>query len=328
MAGGYGMTNRYARQMILPEVDASGQQALSRAHILIIGAGALGVPALQYLVGAGVGRITLVDPDRIEESNLHRQPLYRMGDIGCFKAETAAQSLVGLNPDCQITPILEWLGPANARALVTTADIVLDCADSYAVSYILSDECLAAGKPLISASALGLEGYVGGYCGGAPSLRAVFPSPSENGATCASAGVLGPVVGMIGCLQARMALGVILGIAPSPLGQFIRMDSAMRISQFRFDRAPESAGPRFITRADLRKGDLVVDLRDADEAPQKATPDALRLPGYGPLGPLPEPGGRAVIACRSGLRAWRAANHLATRWTGEIALMALQGETE
>lgn len=320
--------SRYARQMILPEIGAGGQSRLSAAHVLIVGAGALGVPALQYLVGAGVGRITLVDPDRIEETNLHRQPLYRMPDLGAFKAEVAAQSLAGLNPEVGVTPVLASLTPENAAALVAAADLVMDCADSYAVSYILSDECLAAGKPLISASVLGLEGYVGGYCGGAPSLRAVFPSPSDNTATCASAGVLGPVVGMLGCLQARMALGALLGLEPSPLGQFIRMDAAMRFSQFRFDRAPETAGPRFVARQALRASDLVIDLRDALEAPQKATPDALRMPDYGLQGPLPEPGARAVIACRSGLRAWRAAHHLATRWTGDIALMALQGETE
>lgn len=320
--------SRYARQMILPEVGPEGQARLGATHVLIVGAGALGVPALQYLTGAGVGRITLVDADGIEATNLHRQPLYRMADIGRPKAEVAAEVMAGLNPEVRVTPLLDWLTPANAADLVARADLVLDCADSYAASYILSDVCFAAGKPLISASALGLEGYVGGYCGGAPSLRAVFPDPSGNGATCATAGVLGPVVGTLGALQAQMALRVLLGIAPSPLGLFIRMDADLRFSQFRFDRAPESPGPRFIARADLRDSDLVIDLRPEDEAPVTATPDALRLPDYGATGPLPDPGRRIVIACRSGLRAWRAANRLTGRWSGEIALLALQGETE
>ncbi|MDF3605110.1 HesA/MoeB/ThiF family protein [Paracoccus sp. DMF-8] len=318
--------NRYARQMILPEIGATGQARLTDAHVLVVGAGALGVPVLQYLTGAGVGRITLVDPDVIEVTNLHRQPLYAENQQGQHKAVAARIAMQRLNSQVTVTPVLDWLTPANAPELVANADLVLDCADSYAASYTLSDACLAAGKPLISASALGLEGYVGGYCGGAPSLRAVFPDPTEGGATCATAGVLGPVVGMLGAMQARMALGVLLGLEPSPLGLFIRMDAAMRISQFRFDKAPEAPGPRFIARGDLRGGDLVIDLRDAAEAPVTATPDALRLPGYGATGPLPEPGGRAVIACRSGLRAWRAANHLSERWPGEIALLALQGE--
>lgn len=317
---------RYARQTILPEVGDAGQARLTASHVLVVGAGALGVPVLQYLTGAGVGRITLVDPDVIEVSNLHRQPLYAEDQQGQHKAVAARIAMQRLNSLVRVDPVLDWLTPANAPDLVAGADLVLDCADSYAASYTLSDACLAAGKPLISASALGLEGYVGGYCGGAPSLRAVFPDPTEGGATCATAGVLGPVVGMLGAMQARMALAVLLGLQPSPLGLFIRMDSAMRISQFRFDRAPESPGPRFIARSDLRAGDLVIDLRDAAEAPATATPDALRLPGYGATGPLPEPGGRAVIACRSGLRAWRAANRLSERWPGEIALLALQGE--
>lgn len=320
--------SRYARQEILPGIGAEGQARLARARVLVVGAGALGVPVLQYLTGAGLGQITLVDPDVIEVGNLHRQPIYAESDRGRHKALAAQAAMARLNSEVTITPRLEWLTAANAPGLVAAADVVLDCADSYAVSYILSDCCLTAGKPLISASVLGLQGYVGGYCATAPSLRAVFPDPSDNAATCASAGVLGPVVGMLGCLQARMALGVILGLKPTPLGLVTRVDDAMRMSQFRFDAAPEAPGPRFISRGDLRDGDLVIDLRGTEEAPAPATPDALRLPGYGVDGPLPAPGARAVLACRSGLRAWRAAGLLATRWNGEIALLALQGEEE
>ncbi|WP_134680841.1 HesA/MoeB/ThiF family protein [Paracoccus ravus] len=314
--------SRYARQMILPEVGADGQHRLASAHVLITGAGGLGVPALQYLVAAGIGRITLVDPDRIEETNLHRQPIYRLEDIGQPKAEAAAGFAARLNPSVEVHALVETLTPANAPELVAKADIVLDCADSYAASYTLSDACLVAGKPLISASALGLSGYVGGFCGGAPSLRALFPDPPDSGQTCASAGVLGPVVGILGCLQAQMALAALLGLAPSPLGQFTRLEQG-RLTQFRFDGAPEADGPRFIARDQIHDSDLVIDLRPEDEAPRKATPQALRLPGYGPAGPLPEPGQRVVLACRSGLRSWRAADELSRRWNGEITLLAL-----
>lgn len=316
--------NRYARQMILPEIGRSGQERLQKAHVLVVGAGALGVPVMQYLTGAGVGRITVVDRDVIEVSNLHRQPLYRESQTGQHKAVAAQQAMQQLNSDVEISPVLEWLTPANAADLVEKADLVMDCADSHAVSYTLSDVCLAAHKPLISASALGLEGYVGGYCAGAPSLRAIFPDPTDAGATCASAGVLGPIVGILGCLQARMALGVLLELKPSPLGMMIRMDAAMRLSQFRFDQAPEGSGPRFIALEDLKPGDLVIDLRTSDEASIPATPDCLRMPEYGATGPLPDADGRVVIACRSGLRAWRAAHRLAGRWQGEVALLALQ----
>lgn len=318
--------SRYLRQMVLPQVDAEGQERIEAAEVLVIGAGGLGVPVLQYLAGAGIGRITLLDPDTVEETNLHRQPLYRMKDLGRPKVQAAALAVARLNPSVLVAGRREALTPANAPALVAAADLVLDCADSYAASYTLSDACLAAGKPLISASALGLSGYVGGFCGTAPSLRALFPDPPDSGQTCATAGVLGPVVGMLGCLQAQMALAVILGLEPSPLGQFTRLDAG-RITQFRFDGAPESPGPRFIAREDIRDTDLVIDLRDRDEAPRKATRQALRMPGYGPSGPLPEPGQRAVLACRSGLRSWRAAEALARRWDGEITLLALGDET-
>ena len=318
--------SRYSRQMILPEVGAKGQARLAAAHVLVVGAGGLGVPVLQYLAGAGIGRITLVDPDRVEVTNLHRQPIYGPF-LGQPKALAAAAFVHGLNPEVQVTPRVEWLTPATAPALVAGADLVLDCADSFAVSYTLSDTCLPAGKPLISASVLGLAGYVGGFCGGAPSLRAVFPDLPDSLATCATAGVLGPVVGMFGTLQAQMALAVLTGLTPSPLGQLVRHDMAgFRSSSFRFDGAPEPEDrPHcFVSREDLRPGDFVVDLRPEAEAPVPAAPHALRLlpEAFGPQGPPPAPGQRAVFACRTGLRAWRAADRLRPHWPGEIALLA------
>lgn len=126
---------------------------------------------------------------------------------------------------------------------------------------------------------------------------------------------------MLGCLQAQMALEVVLELTPSPLGQFIRYQAG-RFTQFRFDGAPEQTGPRFIAPAEIAAEDLVIDLRPASEAPRKATPGALRIPGYGASGPLPQPGQRAILACRSGLRAWRAAQDLRQRWSGDITLLA------
>ena len=194
---------RYARQIALPEVGPAGQDRLRAARVLVVGAGGLGVPVLHYLAGAGVGSITVVDGDRVEEANLHRQPLYRMDDLGRSKAEAAAQALRALNPDVVTQPQTRWLDPACAPDLVAEADVVLDCADTFAASLTLSDACRDADLPLISGSALGLTGYAGGFCGGAPSLRAVFPDLPQTAASCASAGVLGPVVAMIGAVQAQ-----------------------------------------------------------------------------------------------------------------------------
>lgn len=321
---------RYDRQTCLPEVGAQGQERLTDTHALVVGAGGLGAPVLQYLVGAGVGRITIVDPDIVSRSNLHRQTLFREQDVGQPKASTAALVLAQLNSDCAITPIFAPLDPSNAVSLVGQADIVLDCADSFAVSYILSDTCLIAGTPLISASVLGFEGYVGGFCGTAPSLRAVFPDLPQRAATCATAGVMGPVVGTLGAMQAQMAISQVLALSPSPLGQVMTLDMrSFRSSGFRFDTAPEPSQPlRFIAPSDVSTSDFVVELRDQSEAPIPVTANAQRLavPDFDTTRPLPMNGQRAVLTCRSGLRAWQAARKLQSYWTGDISLIAM-GDT-
>lgn len=314
--------NRYARQMVLPDVGAAGQERLARAQVLVVGAGGLGCPALQYLAGAGVGRITLVDGDLVDETNLHRQPLYAMRQIGQPKAQAAAAQLAALNPQVAVTPRVEWLTPANAPDLVAAADVVLDCADTFAAGLTLSDACMAAGRPLIAASALALSGYALGCCGGAPSLRAVFPDLPLRGATCATAGVMGPVVGMIGALQAQMALAALLGLGPSPLGRLVSFDAATwRMGGFRFDGAPEPEAPLpFIAESQIAPGDVLVDLR-AESAPFRA--EARHLPPERIAHLDPPDGARVVLACRTGLRAHNAGRALQSIWPGRIALLAL-----
>lgn len=323
---------RYARQTILPEMGDAGQDRLARARVLVVGAGGLGVPVLQYLAAAGVGRITLVDPDRVEVTNLHRQPLYRMADIGRAKVDAAREALLALNPDVTVTGLQQWLDPGNVGMLVAGQDVALDCADSFAASYCLSDACRDAGVPMISASALGMGGYAGGFCGGAPSLRAVFPDLPDRAASCATAGVLGPVVATLGAVQAQMALSVLLGLAPSPLGQMVTLDAAgWRMGGFRFNLAPEPLRPLpFVARDQILPADLAIDLRGVEEAALPATPHALRLSPAEFLRdtPRPGPGQRVVICCRSGLRAWAAARHLQDHWQGEIALAAIPPEEQ
>ena len=315
---------RYARQIALPEVGPGGQDRLRAARILVVGAGGLGVPILHYLAGAGVGAITVVDGDRVEEANLHRQPLYRMDDLGLPKAEAAAQALCALNPDVVVRPEARWLDPACAPGLVADADIVLDCADTFAASLTLSDACRDAGRPLISGSALGLSGYAGGFCGGAPSLRAVFPDLPQTAASCASAGVLGPVVAMIGAVQAHMALAVMLGLMPTPLGAMLIFDAkTLHASRFRFDAATEPRrAHEFVAISQIRQDDLVVDLRA--EAPAPFHPDAVHLPSerLTELTPSPDTA-RVVLACRTGLRAFNTARTLAERWHDPIGLLAI-----
>ncbi|KIC33204.1 HesA/MoeB/ThiF family protein [Leisingera sp. ANG-S5] len=316
--------SRYARQMVLPEVGAEGQARLARAHVLVVGAGGLGCPVLQYLSGAGVGRITVMDGDMVEESNLHRQVLYSMADIGLPKVEAARQHLLAANPGLQFTAQARYLDAANAEQMVAGVDLVVDAADSFAVSYILSDECLRQGKMLVSASALGQSGYAGGFCGGAPSLRAIFPDLPAQAATCATAGVMGPVVGMIGALQAQLVLKALLGHQPSPLGQlFVFRMGEMQVSTFRFDEAeePGEALP-FIAAAHISPDDTVVELRDTAEAPKLLAPQARRIARAElTAAGLPRES-RIVLCCRSGLRAWGAAQDLRQAGYSDLALLA------
>ncbi|WP_291732412.1 ThiF family adenylyltransferase [Leisingera sp. F5] len=316
--------SRYTRQMILPEVGAEGQERLSRAHILVVGAGGLGCPVLQYLGGAGVGCITLMDGDVVEESNLHRQVLYTMGDLGQPKAEAARRHLLAAHPALQVTARIAPLDAANAAGMVAAADLVVDAADSFAVSYILSDECRRQGKMLISASALGQSGYAGGFCGGGPSLRAVFPDLPAQAATCATAGVMGPAVGMIGALQAQLALKSLLDHQPSPRGQlFVFRLGDLQISSFRFDEAaePEDALP-FTSAAHITADDTVIELRDAAEAPGLPAPQARRIARADLLAAELPRKGRIVLCCRTGLRAWGAASDLKAAGYGDLALLA------
>lgn len=322
------MSDRYARQTVLPEVGADGQARLGRASVTVIGAGGLGCAVLPYLAAAGVGHLDIVDHDLIEESNLHRQPLYRMSELGQPKALAARAAMAALNPGVRAAAHVERLRPDNAASLIASSDVVVDAADSFAVTYVLSDACEIAAKPLVSASVLGLSGYVGAFCGGAPSYRAVFPELPPSAGSCADAGVLGTAVGVIGTLQAHFTLAILLGWQPAVLGRLIHVDfRSLHIGGFSFTGARDSSALSiaFIAPAEIAPSDIVIDLRGLDEAPQSPFPTALRL-GVEALESaahhLPrEP--RIVLCCRSGVRAWRAARALEAQGHRNLALIAL-----
>lgn len=315
--------NRYARQMKLPEVGEEGQRRLSRSNVLVIGSGGLGCPVLQYLAGAGVGNIVIVDPDTVSETNLHRQPIYTMHDIGKYKAKTAAAYIRAINTDVHAQAHCTALDPDNAVDWVKTADIVIDAADSFAVSYTLSDICLSTNTPLISASVLGQRGYIGGFCHTAPSLRAVFPELPKTNATCASAGVLGPVVGVLGALQAQLAIQVMLHHNPSPMGRIHSIDLANFVfSSFSFQDASEPDHKfSFISKRGLLDNDQVFDLRDTHEMPVNVTPTTIRVTPE-TIQKINLTDHRVVLCCRTGMRAWQAANLLAHRHNQNIVLLA------
>jgi molybdopterin/thiamine biosynthesis adenylyltransferase/rhodanese-related sulfurtransferase len=315
--------DRYARQTMLAELGTAGQARIASANVLVVGAGGLGCAVLQYLCAAGVGRLVVVDHDGVEEGNLHRQPLYRMTDIGRRKADAAREALMALNPDVSVRPVCERLTPANAPALIDNADVVVDAADSFAVTYTLSDACMRAHKPLISASVLGLSGYTGVFCGDSPSYRAVFPDIPAQVGSCATAGVLGTAVGVMGTMQAHLTLSILLGLTPP--ARLITFDfRTLRIGGFSFAgaREPAEGGPHFIAASQVTSGDLTVDLRGVDEAPVPAFPSSLRIASDA-IDQIADPSRRIVLCCRSGIRAWRAATRLRARGVTNLALIAL-----
>lgn len=322
------MTERYARQTVLPEVGAAGQARLAGATVLVVGAGGLGCAVLSYLAAAGVGQLVIVDHDRVEESNLHRQPLYRMSDLGRPKVEAAQAALAALNPAVRVVAHGTRLTPANAAALVAAAEVVLDAADSFAVTYVLSDACRAAQRPLVSASVVGLAGYVGVFCGDAPSYRAVFPDMPRAAGSCAESGVLGTAVGTLGALQAHLTLALLLQWQPPVSGRLLSIDfRTLHLGGFSFAGAaePEAVPLAFIAPAAVEERDLVIDLRSLAETPVSPFAGALRLEVQAleqQQVTLPD-APRIVLCCRSGVRAWRAARALQRRGHVNLALIAL-----
>lgn len=321
------MSDRYSRQRILPEVGEQGQARLAAASVLVVGAGGLGSPVLSTLAGAGTGRLMVVDHDRVEESNLHRQPLFRMDDLGRLKVEAAREALLAYNPEVAIEAVAVRLDPGNADRLVRGADVVVDAVDSLAVTYILSDACRDASKPLVSASVLGQQGYVGAFCGGGPSYRTVFPDLPMAAGSCAANGVLGSAVAMVGALQAHMVLQLVLGLEPSPLGRLVTLDlTTLTFGGFSFAGALEpTAVLPFVAKEAIGEGDCVVDLRGTDEVPHPVTGAAIRLTNAViEAGTVPLPRDRRiVVCCRSGIRAHRAARALQAQGFTDLALLAV-----
>jgi adenylyltransferase/sulfurtransferase len=203
----------YARQRSLPEVD---QTQLKAARVLMVGAGGLGCPALLYLAGAGVGRITIVDPDRVEVSNLHRQVLYGIDDLGMPKATAAARRLRALNPLIEIEAVEDRVDSTSAMDLVEAHDLVLDGTDRLDTKFLLNRVCVGLDKPLIVASVHRFEGQLQVVTSDGPCLQCLWPEPPEDGCvgTCAETGVLGITPGLLGAMQAAESIKLLLSMSP------------------------------------------------------------------------------------------------------------------
>ena len=240
---------RYARQLTLPEVGEAGQRRLMQARVLLVGAGGLGSPAALYLAAAGVGHLTLIDDDRVERSNLHRQVLHRDACAGESKVRSGVATLRALNPTIEVVGREVRLTEANARELLSGQHVVIDGSDNFATRYVLNDACVALGIPHVHGSVFRFEGQVSVFWprrpgNPGPCYRCLYPEPPppELAPSCAEAGVLGVVPGIIGLLQAAETLKLLLGAGELLVGRMLHYDGLRgSIDEFEVTRDPRCA---------------------------------------------------------------------------------------
>jgi adenylyltransferase/sulfurtransferase len=233
---------RYSRQIMLPQVDIAGQQALLDSHVLIIGAGGLGSPASMYLAAAGVGKLTLVDNDTVELSNLQRQLAHAESDLGANKVDSAAATLRAINSDVEIVALNRRVGTAELGELVSSADVVLDATDNVETRFAINRACLAAKVPLVSGAAIRLEGQIAVFDSrqsDSPCYECLYKGGEGGDLTCADNGVFAPVVGIIGSMQALEALKLIAQFGDTLVGRLLLFDaSSMQWREMKLPRDP------------------------------------------------------------------------------------------
>src|ERR1700689_3205000 len=327
----------YSRQTLLKEVGAAGQATLARSRVLIVGAGGLGSPVLQYVVGAGVGFLGLVDADVLHASNLHRQPIYALNEVGEPKAALAQAAAARLNPSVRVETHAERLTADNALDLIRAHDVVVDCSDNFRTKFLINDAAVLARRPAVFASVYQYEGQLQVYkplethaC-----LRCLWPDATADGVVgnCAEAGVLGPVPGAFGTLQALLTLKILLQMAGQLEGELLLLDfmnfSSLKIKASRRAecRAPACAHIQNLTREDrdievtwkslaaaAERGFEVIDIRTAAEVAVRPAgtrhipmQELLANPG------LLAAGRQALLVCATGQRSLAAAQALRKR---------------
>ena len=336
----------YSRQLLLKEVGAAGQAALERARVLIVGLGGLGSPVLQYLAGAGVGYLGLVDADNLDPSNLHRQPIYALADAGKPKIDLARAAIHKINPSVQIETHAKTFDADNALQLTRSYDLIIDCTDNFRAKYLINDAAVLAQRPAVFASVYQYEGQLQVYKPQAEHacLRCLWPDATADGVVgnCAEAGVLGPVPGAFGALQALLAIKILLGIAGQLDGELLLLDF-MNFTSLKL-KAPRRAECRAPGCAHIRglapeERDLEIELQSLDEATARglevidirSAEEFAAEPSLGQHIPLPkllaDPGvlnaGRPVLlVCASGKRSLAAARELRKRG---LAVRSLSG---
>jgi sulfur-carrier protein adenylyltransferase/sulfurtransferase len=327
----------YSRQILLKEIGAQGQAVLGRSRVIVVGAGGLGSPVLQYLAGAGVGCLGIVDADTVDASNLHRQPIYGLADVGAKKTDLALAAVKRINPTVQVEAHELRLDADNALALIKNYEVVVDCSDNFCTKYLINDAAVLARRPAVFASVYQYEGQLQVYkpeprhaC-----LRCLWPDAVADGVVgnCAEAGVLGPVPGTFGALQALLTLKILLNMSGQLDGELLLLDfmnfSSLKIKAPRREecRAPDCAHIRRIERDDpdieialrslaeaAERGFEVIDIRTSEEV--AAHPTAARHVAMPNLLADPTqlaPGREFLLVCASGKRSLAAARELRKR---------------
>ena len=232
---------RYSRHLLLNEVGVEGQEKILQSHVLVIGAGGLGSPVVLYLATAGVGRITLVDDDVVDVTNLQRQIAHNMADVGEFKANSAMKKIANINADVEVIPVLKRVDAAQLDELVQDADVVIDCCDNFATRHAINAACVKHHKPLVSGAAIRFDGQITVYDSRSefsPCYACIFPPDANLEETrCATMGVFAPLVGIIGSMQAAEALKLISGAGTVLTGRLQMLDGRdMTWNEVKFKR--------------------------------------------------------------------------------------------
>jgi molybdopterin/thiamine biosynthesis adenylyltransferase/molybdopterin synthase catalytic subunit/rhodanese-related sulfurtransferase len=329
----------YSRQMVLPEVGGAGQARLRAARVLVVGAGGLGAPVLAYLAGAGIGTLGIVDGDVLEASNLHRQTLYALDEVGRPKALLATERLRALNPEVDVRAYVERADATSLARLAGDFDVLVDCSDNFSTHFLVNDVAVRLGKPAVLASVYQYEGQLQVVAAGGACLRCIWPEATADGlvGNCAEAGVLGPVPGALGSLQALEVLKLVLGMASPARDGLVLIDlrtlETRRIAAHR--PAACAAGPCVrlpgTAPADLElpaaalgravaEGYTVIDVRDAHESARLPLPVPHRQLPVARL--LDDPAqlpasGRYLLVCARGQRSKAAAEVLRRAGVGD-----------
>ena len=353
-------SQRYQRQVLLTEFGEEGQRKLLQARVLVIGAGGLGCPALQYLAAAGIGTIGIVDDDVVALHNLHRQVLFTTGDVGRKKAEVAAARLQQMNPEIAIKPCSVRLTNQNALALLSDYDIVLDATDNFTTRYLVNDACALLQKPLVYGAISQYEGQVAIFNAGENSVnyRDLFPEPPQPGSVlnCAEAGVLGVLPGLIGTVQATEVIKLLSGLG-KPLVNQLFTYNALTNESFVFELSPKEGTASLLpqTESDFTQRDyvewcegkfqpveeidvmafedllhqketLVIDVREEGEQPEINEFVHQRLPLSILKENIPAIAEKTVILfCQSGKRSREAATILSATFGGSKKVYSLKG---